>query len=75
MNKIIIVGAVLASFLLTACNEKIYTVKEFKEDKGLRNKYFQKCNNRELKPLSDENCINVMNATIEVDGFTQWSSR
>ncbi|OCG08845.1 hypothetical protein A9G13_01940 [Gilliamella sp. wkB178] len=75
MKKIILLSAVIASFLLTACNDKIYTVKEFKEDKGLRDKYFQKCNNGELKPLSDENCINVMNAKIATDGFTQWSSR
>lgn len=69
MKKIILLGAVIAGFLLTACNDKIYTVKEFKEDKGLRDKYFQKCNNRELEPSRDENCINVIKAKIATDGF------
>lgn len=40
MKKIILLGAVFTSFLLTACNEKIYTVEEFKADKALRDKIF-----------------------------------
>lgn len=73
MKKIILLGAVFTSFLLTACNEKIYTVEEFKADKALRDKIFQKCNKGELNKMTNENCLNALNAKLVIEGPTQWS--
>lgn len=59
MKKITFI--LLSVFLLSACNEKTYTVDEFMKDDNLRKSFVAKCSNGELH-RENLNCLNSRKA-------------
>lgn len=63
MRKLLVLGSILCGLVLTACNEKIYTVEDFSKNKELRNEYRKKCENGELSG-DHLNCQNSFKAVV-----------
>lgn len=62
MNKLIMCFCVsIATIALTGCEDKTFTVNDFKKDDTLRAEFLQKCKNGEIRPES-MNCINSKEA-------------
>lgn len=75
MKKIIFIF--LSIFLLSACNEKTYTVDEFMKDDNLRKSFVAKCDNGELH-REDLNCLNSKKADRDktmLDGMTDHGTK
>lgn len=73
MKKLLVLGSILCGFVLSACDEKIYTVDEFANNKELREEYRQKCKNGELSG-DHLNCQNSFKAVIRSNrvGNASW---
>ena len=55
----------ITAMFLFGCNEKTYTVDDFKNNKELREEYNKKCKNGELDSFS-LNCRNAAEATFSL---------
>lgn len=58
MNKLVTLTILFGAFILSGCNEKTYTVSDFKNNKELLDEYRQKCKNGEI----DGNSLNCENS-------------
>ncbi|EJF74228.1 EexN family lipoprotein [Bartonella birtlesii] len=65
MNKVIITALLFCTGLaVVGCEEKVYSVEDFKKDGELLDKWYKKCASAGPSFQASENCKNVLKATL-----------